>query len=433
MRPLIAGLLLLGVFSIPLLQAQTATGRQETPAVSAIRRFRTDADGPVLSTEKRRDPKDIQAGDKPEWFQLTEGEFPPEGSAHAVSGELIHVDHLERRFQIRVDRNDSQQAGFQDLPLEASMLPYGSVWYHGAPAALQDIPLGTHLHGQFYLADPEDKTPLPPTAHNRRTAEWQFRRCLRLEDDFSLHARENQLWKIESVDLAKMKLSASLHATAKGASTQRPTPKLLTFDLLPSTRIFKARGFESLKALQPGQDVLFNITWATLYGPGRITSIWLDAESRALAMSQQTETHRIHIRERGLPGYVTAVNDEKQHVTITFFDGVDPKLFEELKGIDEKPHGWPFSFPEDDPKAPKGGIAVALPTLMTYDPVNDRKGGNIIAFNKVPVGPGCSGVQITVKCGMMLEGYRPRRIVRFYPATWKVDALPQEERFDGRE
>jgi hypothetical protein len=33
----------------------------------------------------------------------------------------------------------------------------------------------------------------------------------------------------------------------------------------------------------------------------------------------------------------------------------------------------------------------------------------------------------------LLEGYRPRRIVRFYPATWKVNALPREEQLEGRE
>ena len=99
----------------------------------------------------------------------------------------------------------------------------------------------------------------------------------------------------------------------------------------------------------------------------------------------------------------------------------------------EEPQGWPFSGAEDDPKAPKGGIAVARECLMTYDPLNDRKGGNILHIGTVPVEPGCSGVQIQVKCSMMLEGYRPKRIVRFFPATWKVDALPKEEEFNGRE
>jgi len=57
----------------------------------------------------------------------------------------------------------------------------------------------------------------------------------------------------------------------------------------------------------------------------------------------------------------------------------------------------------------------------------------ILDIKKIPIEPGSSGVQIRVKCDMMLEGYRPRRIVRFYPATWKVIALPKEEQFHGRE
>ena len=392
-------------------------------------RFRTDADGPVKANEQRVNPKDRKPDDKPDWYQLVDGEFPPEGSAHAVSGELIQVDHLERRFQIRVDRNDSQDRGVMDLPLEAGMLPYGSIWYHNAPASLQDVPLGTHLHGLFYLAAPDDQTPLPETSNNRKSPEWQFRRCLRLEDDFTFHSKQKQLWKIESVDLARKKLNATLMENGQPSGDGGAK----TFDLQSSTRVFVGHGFGTLQSLQSGQTVLFNLTWATLYGPGRITAIWLDDASRALATEQQREMHRNSIRERGLAGYVTAVNDKQRIVTITFFDGVDPQLFTELKGINEEPQGWPFSFPEDDPKAPKGGIAVARECLMTYDPVNDRKGGNIVEFGKVPVAPGCSGVQIKVKCGMLLEGYRPKRVVRFYPATWTVEALPLEERFEGRE
>ena len=388
-------------------------------------RFRTDADGPVKGDEKRKNPKDRQPSDKPDWFQLVDGQFPPEGSAHAVSGELIAVDHLERRFQIRVDRNDSQDAGVHDLPLLATMLPYGAMAYRGAPAALQDIPLGTHLRGLFYLAPPGEK--LPDTAHGRKTPDWEFRRCFRIEDDFSFHARQKQLWKIDAVNLEKKKLSATLQDDGK------PVGQAKSFDLLTSTRVMMGYAFADLKALQPGQTVLFNLTWATLYGPGRITDVWIDEAARDLATAHQLERHRNHLRERGLPGWVDAVDDKKQIVTITFFGGVDPKLFEELKGINPEPQGWPFSGPEDDPKAPKGGIAVARESLMTYDPVNDRKGGNIIHIGTVPLEPGSSGVQIQVKCSMMLEGYRPKRIVRFFPATWKVDALPKEEEFHGRE
>lgn len=388
--------------------------------------FRTDADGPVKAGEKRRNPKDKKKpDDKPDWFQLVEGQFPPEGSAHAVTGELMHQDHLDRRFQIRVDRNDSQDRGIWDLPLDATMLPYGSIWYQGAPAALQDIPLGTHLHGWFYLTDPDDKTPLPDTWYKRKTPDWEFRRCFRIEDEFSFHARQKQLWKVDSVDLETKKLTATLQDDGKPSGQ----PKI--FDLLASTRVMKGNGFGDLKAVQAGQTVLFNLTWVTLYGPGRITDIWLDEPARALVTANQLERHRGYIRERGLPGRVTAVEDEPQLVTVTFFGNVDAKLFDELttKDLNAPP-------PKDGsppPVEPRGGLAVARETLMCYDPVNDRKTGSVLEVKKLPVEPGGSGVQIKLKMDMMLEGYRPKRIVRFFPETWKVIALPKEEEFFGRE
>jgi len=70
---------------------------------------------------------------------------------------------------------------------------------------------------------------------------------------------------------------------------------------------------------------------------------------------------------------------------------------------------------------------------MTYDPTNDRKGGNILQFNQVPVVPGCSGVQIQLQCGMLLDGFRPTKVVRFYPAIWPFITIPMEESFFGRE
>src|SRR4249920_1470998 len=83
-------------------------------------RFRTDADGPV-DANKAKKPKG--KGDSLEWYQLVEGQFPPAGSAHAISGELMQVDHLERQFLLRVVRNDSQDRGVWDLPVAGSMLP----------------------------------------------------------------------------------------------------------------------------------------------------------------------------------------------------------------------------------------------------------------------------------------------------------------------
>ena len=390
-------------------------------------KFRTDADGPVTADDKRSNPKSRKPADKPDWYQLVPGEFPPEGSAHAVSGELMFADHLERRFQIRVDRNDSQERGVWDLPLDATLLPYGSIWQQGAPAALQDLPLGTHLRGLFYLAAPDDKTPLPDNAYRRKTPEWEFRRCFRLEDEFTFHARQQQLWRIDSVDLATRKLAATLLEGGKPVGDG----KAKTFDLLTSTRVFQGDRITDLKALQPGQTVLFNLTWVTLYGPGRMTDIWVDEPARALATAQQLERHRNHTRVRGLAGWVTAVEDEPQFVTVTFFGGVDPQLFDELtiKDLNAPP-------PRDGsppPAEPRGALAVARDSLMTYDPVNDRKSGGVLEVKRIPVEPGSAGVQLKLKMDLMLEGYRPKRVVRFYPPTWKVIALPREEQFFGRQ
>lgn len=405
-------------------------------------KFRTDADGPVKADEKKKNPKDKKPDDRPEWYQLVEGQFPPEGSAHAMSGELMKVDHLDRRFQIRVDRNDSQDRGIWDLPLDATMLPYGSIWYRGAPAALQDIPLGTHLHGLFYLTDPNDKTPLPDTWYKRKTPEWEFRRCFRIEDDYSFNLRQKQLWKIDSVDLETKKLTATLLSGSDGVmekgsdgkaqnSSTPPLQRTKVFDLPSSALVFKGNGFADLKALQPGQTVLFNLTWVTLYGPGRITEIWIDEPARTLATAQQLERHRNYLRERGLPGWVTAVDDAQQLVTVTFFSNVDPKLFDELAIKD--PNAPPPKDGSPPPVEPQGSLAVARDSLMTYDPVNDRKRGLVMEVKKIPAEPGSSGVQLRLKMDMMLEGYRPKRIVRFYPPTWKVIALPKEEEFFGRE
>lgn len=361
------------------------------------------------------------------WFQLVDGQFPPEDSAHSISGELLKVDHFERELVVRVDRNDDQQRGVWDLPLILSMLPYGSIQYNGAPAALCDIPLGTHLHAGCYLKAEQDDRPPLAVFHDRISPEADFRRCIHLEDDFSYRARQNQIWRIDDVDLKEKKLTATL------LHDNLPVAEAKSFDLLARTRVLMESGFGTLESLAQGQLVQFNLTWVGLYGPGRIQDIWIDETSRQLATSHQLERHRLHLRERGLPGWIDEVDDEKQIVTLTFFDGVDPALFTELTNINPEPLGWPTSGGAKDDLKPKGTIAVARQSLMTYDPTNDRKGGNILQITKVPVRPGCSGIQIQVECGMLLEGYRPTEIIRFYPASWPFVTVPMEESFHGRE
>jgi hypothetical protein len=240
----------------------------------------------------------------------------------------------------------------------------------GRAGSVAGHPVGTHLRGLFYQADPDDKTPLPETSYRRKTPEWGFRRCFRIEDDFTFHARQKQLWRIDSVDLGMKKLAATLLEAGKPAGDGKP--KL--FDLTTSTRVFQGDRIADLKGLKTGQTVQLNFTWVTLYGPGRITDIWLDEAARTRATAQQLERHRQHIRESGLAGYVSAVDDDAQVVTITFFSGVDPNLFEEIHNVDTNKVGRPLAKEADNQAAPKGTIAVARESLMTCDPVNDRKG-----------------------------------------------------------
>ena len=93
-----------------------------------------------------------------EVFRPESGKFPPLEKAHSYRGELVFVDHANRRGSIRV-----QGSGmfFRNDPHPFAMLPYGIVRYHGAPADLRDIPLGTVLHVRAFLP-PDPKTSAVP-------------------------------------------------------------------------------------------------------------------------------------------------------------------------------------------------------------------------------------------------------------------------------
>jgi hypothetical protein len=383
-------------------------------------------------------------------YEPVAGEFPPEEYAHYVAGELIGFDHIERTLTLRVDRKDGRQG--KDEAINVNLLPCASIYYHNERAALRDIPIGTHLHGLFYIRPEGErfwemrngKLHRKQGKHGNASAEFDFTRCFRLEDDFSFHARQQQIWKVEKIlpstpnkqgeftDLSHRILKNKLTVTLQGKDG-KPSGEPKVFDLTESTTVYRGKGFATLDDLEPGQLVQMNVTWATLFGPGRLTELWLDEESRTLSAERQRKRHHQHIRQRGLPGFVTAVDDKQRVVTITFFDSVDPVLFDELPKPNPKALGWPTKEYDWGNTSPKGNIIVVRESLQCYNQVNDRKGGNILKIDKVPVLPGCSGVQIQVQCGILLEGFRPRKIVRFFPATWAVEPLPKEEEFHGRE
>lgn len=338
------------------------------------------------------------------WYVPRSGTFPPEGTARAYAGELFQADPLGRRGRLRADRTDAQTRGEWDRPVAFTLLPYGSIAYHGAPAALRDVPIGTHLHGLFYRSSPEAPKRGKAKAVESGAFEAEFDLVLRLEDDFSRDTRLNRTWRVDAVDLA----AGTLTATGVQGATADPKPQV--FHVLPSTRVWTGSGFGRLADLAPGQRVLVNLTWATLFGPGRCTDVWLDAESRALASARQLEVHRQHQRDRGLAGLVQAVDNPARRVTVELLGGIDPGLAEEFK------------------VGASAAAAVAEPSLLTYDPVNDTKSGRVVEVKRVPALPGSLGVQVVFAPSQLLEGFRPGRIVRLFPEGWKVQNPPSEER-----
>jgi hypothetical protein len=349
------------------------------------------------------------------WFQLRTAEFPPDGSAHYIAGELIAFDHVNRTGTLRPDRTDAQRRGDWDLPLAFEMLPYGSISYHGAPAELRDIPIGTHLHGQFYLeptTPPTDKTDKkaakkPPV---RESTEAAFKKVLKLEDDFSYYARQNRRWKILTIQPETGILTAIAGTTGAVPATAPSGQKATIFQFGETTRVFHGRQIGTLADLSPGKEVLLNLTVCTLKGPGRITDVWLDDESQKLATAAQTAVHRQFQREHGLAAWITEIDNAQGIVTATIFGGVDPALIKEFKANEAMT------------------ACVAEENLRTWDQVNDRKGGTVTVIEQLPAAPGSSGVRIRFKPQLLLEGFRPKRIVRLFAGGWKVDDLPREER-----
>ncbi len=353
----------------------------------------------------------------PMHYQLTPGEFPAENSATYISGELIALDRVNRTGSFRVARTDAQSRAHWDLPIAFTMLPYGSISYHGSPAELRDIPLGTHLHGQFYWDESIAKKPQTKELIDERRIhpDSGFHWVLKFEDDFSFFRRQKRAWRIDEIDVEKKTLTA----TGIGIDGMKPDAKSNIFQVNEATRIWKGNGLGSLQELKVGATVLMNFTYRTMKLSGRCTDIWLDEPSQTRAVAQQLEIHRLYQREHGLAGWIDSVDDKSRRLTVTLFEGFDPKLKDEFSGM---------VFVKDKLIPPFVALAVAEDSLRGYDPLNDNKRAPILEMKSTAIAPGSSGWQITCQPDLMLEGFRSKRIVRVYAGRWGVADIPREEK-----
>ena len=380
-------------------------------------------------------------------FRPEAGKFPPLEKAHTYRGELVFVDHANRRGSLRVAGTGKF---YRNDPHPFAMLPYGIVRYQGAPADLRDIPLGTVLHVCAFLP-PDPKTSVVPVlpvdsktkdaGHYRGIGIFPAENhALLLEDEPSHCLRVGKTWKLKEVELNNNKGTILASRELKAGGDGKVDEEKLTFDA--GTRIWRGReriGIANLvaegawpasgKKSLAGQSVLLGITWRPAPGDGlngaftqfHVSDIWLDTAAIEHAAQFQTETHKAFIRSRWMPAWVDAVEYGKfgrATVTATLFGGMDTSLYPD--------------FQKDILAQINGSESTLKHAAGHYGPGHVASSGKIVAVTKasgeIPLGS--SGIQIQFETDLIIEGIRPTRVVRIRPESWPKMQLPREE-FDN--
>ncbi|MCB1061886.1 MAG: hypothetical protein KDN20_03070 [Verrucomicrobiae bacterium] len=376
----------------------------------------------------------LRAEDKPDDPRIASDDaFPDPAGARDFAGELILSEHVNRLGILRLDRDGTINKYHWDLPHHFRMLPYGSLSLHGAPADLMDIPLGTHLHGKFYLGpEGEYEMKVPDTGYasgnmanpDLRSIVTPWSQVLRLEDDFSHFQRLGQGWKItafgpdrSTITVERVTLADGKPVSAEAAKDGVKSPQVHRLDR--GARIWKGREIATLEDLAEGQVVQINFGWVTLLGStkedGLCREIWIDEESREVAREQQRQIHLANLKRRGLPATILKTEHipgegARGYVTFAFHAGIDPELIDAFQ--------------------PKVGVTVwaAEPSLRVYDGLNDTKPFGEIEVSRIEnPPPGHSGVEVRAHCWEMLEGFRAGRIIRLALTDWNPPFRPREE------
>ena len=382
------------------------------------------------------------AADEP--FRPKFGEFPPLERAHSYRGELIFVDHPNRRGSIRVEGTGKF---YRNDPHPFALLPYGIVRYHDAPADLRDVPLGTVLHAHGFLPPDPKISPVPvlpadnrekDAGHYRGTGIFPAENHILLLEDEPSHCRRNGLvWKLKQIEIKDHQGKIMARREPKAGKAAQAEEQTMTFDA--ATRIW--RGRERIRVADliaekawPAngkkdlneQSVLLGITWKPAPGDGlsgaftrfHISDIWLDDAAIQHAAHFQTETHKSFIRSRWMPAYVGDIAYGKfgrATVSATLFGGMDQSLYADFrKGVTAQINGAEQTLKH---------------TAGHYGPGHMAASGKILGVTKtageIPLGS--SGIQIQFETDLIIEGIRPGRVVRIRPASWPKMQIPREE------
>lgn len=376
---------------------------------------------------------------KEETFRPEPGKFPPLEKAYAYRGELVFVDHANRRGSLRVQGEGTY---FRNAPHPFALLPYGIVRYHGAPADLRDVPLETVMYALAYLPpDPATSAvPVLPVDNREKTAGYSGKGIAPaenyvalLEDEPSYCLRQGLVWKLKEIEVLNREGMIIASREPRHGGDGRASEEKLTFDA--ATRVW--RGRESLRVEElisegiwpadgkkglDGLPVLLGIAWHPtpdgVFTRFHISDIWLDEASMERAAQNQTERHRAFIRKRWMPAWVDEVAYGKfgrATVTVTLFGGMDGNLYSDFqKGAQAVMNGV-----ENTLKHAGGG----------YGPAHMASKGSIVEITKVAgeVPFLNSGIQVRFETDLVIEGIRKGRIVRIRPSGWPAVNIPREE------
>jgi len=275
------------------------------------------------------------------------------------------------------------------------------------------------MHGQFLLPMEGEEETIPPVSEEERERNLLsgYNHAILLEDDVSFYSRRGRSWKVLGTEQGggpapRLKLSVE----PVGPEIKGGINKPVLLDIDATTRIWKDRQLVGTDHLAPDQRVQVNLTWGP-FDSLATTDIWLDDVSLRTFKEVQRQRHLRLIRSRFLPGWVDAVKNGDTgggEVTVTFFGGMDPSLYTDIRDM------------RGGKRKPK--ICNAETTLRTWGYHQEyATPGDILEWKMTKNPPsGSSGFQIRLKVSQMLDGFRPGRIVRA-KGPWTYVLVPQDE------
>lgn len=364
----------------------------------------------------------IGMGRAAEEFRPQTGKFPPVTEAKSHRGELAFIDHVNRRGGLRLHVDGFYR---EMAPHAVAMLPYGMIYYRGAPAELRDIPIGTVMYGRFYLP-PNPENSAVPVIKRAKLGVPRENHAILLEDGPSLCLREGKSWQLKEVEIKGSEGTLLVSLERKEGGEGLGGEHKVTID--GSTRIWRGRELLGFKDIWPeggkktfdDKPVHLALTWHPryLYQQFHAADLWLDKAAMKVATERQRQVHIRHIRHRWMPAWVDAVgygNFGDATVTVTLFGGMDESLYADFK---------PGS---------GGQMCAAENTLRTYWQNHDGMEGKIESVERAKGEPpfGSSGIQIKFSMNLILEGFRPGRIVRIRLSSWPKVKPPKEEQING--